>query len=135
MNDLLTFHHIGIACRDIAKSSAFYQSMGYNVLPVIPDPLQHVKVCFMEKEGAPRVELLEPLDDKSPVLRILDAVGVSPYHTCFEVKNLQEAIAQLRQQRFMLVNGPVPACALENREIAFMFNKNYGLIELVEAFS
>ena len=135
MNDLLTFHHMGIACRDIAKSSAFYQSMGYNVLPVIPDPLQHVKVCFMEKEGAPRVELLEPLDDKSPVLRILDAVGVSPYHTCYEVNNLQEAIAQLRQQRFMLVNGPVPACALENREIAFMFNKNYGLIELVEAFS
>ena len=82
---------------------------------------------FLSVDGIQRVT--------GKVLRILDAVGVSPYHTCYEVKNLQEAIAQLRQQRFMLVNGPVPACALENREIAFMFNKNYGLIELVEAFS
>lgn len=134
MVDLLTFHHVGIACRDISKTSAFYQSMGYTVHPVIPDPLQHVNVCFMEKEGAPRVELLEPLDEKSPVLRTLDAVGVSPYHMCYEVQDIQEAIVQLRKQRFMLVNGPVPACALENRNIAFMFNKNSGLIELVEAF-
>ena len=58
----LSFHHIGIACRDIAKTQAFYTAMGYRASAVIDDPLQHVRVCFLDKDGAPRVELLEPLD-------------------------------------------------------------------------
>ena len=68
---MLTFHHIGIACHDIVKTLTFYLGMGYVAAPVIDDPLQHVRVCFLEKPGAPRLELLEPLDDKSPVARTL----------------------------------------------------------------
>ena len=30
------------------------------------------------------------------------------------------------------VNGPVPACAMGDKRIAFMYQKNTGLIELVE---
>jgi len=31
-----------------------------------------------------------------------------------------------------LINGPVPACAMDDRRVAFLFQKNTGLIELVE---
>ena len=97
------------------------------------DPLQRVKVCFLEKQGAPRLELLEPVGEDSPVARTLAASGVTPYHMCYEVKNLNTAIAHLRtSRRFLLVNGPVPACALDDRHVAFMFQKNIGLIELLE---
>lgn len=130
---MLTFHHIGIACRDIAKTQAFYLQMGYTAAPIVEDPLQHVRISFLEKDGAPRLELLEPLDEKNPVARTLDTVGVSPYHMCYEVQDIEAAIADLRRQRFLLVNGPVPACAMENRRIAFLYQKNNGLIELVEA--
>lgn len=133
MDPLLKFHHIGIACRDIEKTKAFYTSVGYIAMPVVPDPIQHVNVCFLEHADGPRVELLEPLDEQSPVTRTLAAVGVSPYHTCYEVQDIDCAIAALRKQRFILVNGPVQARALDDRRIAFMFNKNSGLIELVEA--
>jgi methylmalonyl-CoA/ethylmalonyl-CoA epimerase len=132
MNRLLTFHHIGIACRDIDKTKTFYLSMGYVAAPVIDDPLQHVSVCFLDKEGAPRLELLAPLDDQSPVERTLKSVGVSPYHICYAVDNMEEAIASLRAQRFLLVSGPVPACAMADHRVAFLFHKNTGLIELVE---
>lgn len=128
----LSFHHIGIACRDIAKSMTFYTAMGYQASPVIDDPIQHVRVCFLEKEGAPRIELLEPLDEQSPVARTLSTAGVTPYHICYEVSDINEAIATLRGQRFLLVNGPVPACAMGDKRIAFMFQKHTGLIELVE---
>lgn len=131
----LTFHHIGIACRDISKTRAFYLAMGYAATPVVPDPVQHVNVCFLEKQGAPRVELLEPLDDNSPVARTLDAVGVSPYHVCYEVADIEATVADLRRQRFMLITGPVEACAMDNRRIAFLFHKHNGLIELVESVS
>lgn len=130
---MLTFHHIGIACRDIAKTQAFYLGQGYTASPVVEDPLQHVRISFLEKEGAPRIELLEPLDDQSPVARTLATSGVSPYHMCYEVQDIEAAVNHLRGQRFLLVNGPVPACAMDDRRIAFLFQKNTGLIELVEA--
>lgn len=129
----LSFHHIGIACRDISKSMAFYVAMGYQPSPVIDDPLQHVRVCFMDKPDSPRIELLEPLDDQSPVIRTLENSGVTPYHICYEVEDIEEAIASLRKQRFLLVNGPVPACAMSDRRVAFLFQKHTGLIELVES--
>lgn len=128
----LTFHHIGIACRDIGKTRDFYVSMGYVPANVVDDPLQHVKVCFLDKEGAPRIELLAPLDEQSPVLRTLESSGVSPYHICYRVSDIEEAIAGLRQQRFLVVNGPVPACAMGDRRIAFLYQRHTGLIELVE---
>ena len=130
---MLTFDHIGFACRDIAKTQAFYLSQGYTAAPVVEDPIQHVRISFMDKPGEPRLELLEPLDDESPVLRTLSAVGVSPYHLCYRVEDIDAAIQSLRSQRFLLVNGPVPACAMNGRRVAFLFQKNTGLIELVEA--
>ena len=132
MNSGLLFHHMGIACRDINKTATFYIHMGYVSSPVVDDPLQHVQVCFLDKEGAPRIELLAPLDEQSPVLRTLENVGVSPYHLCYQVKDIEAAIGELRQQRFLLVSGPVPACAMGDKRVAFLFQKHTGLIELVE---
>ena len=128
----LAFHHIGIACRDIKKSQAFYTAMGYHAADVVDDPLQHVRVCFLDKKDAPRLELLEPLDDQSPVARTLATVGVTPYHLCYQVDDIEAAVTALRGQRFLLVNGPVPACAMDDRRVAFLFQKNTGLVELVE---
>jgi methylmalonyl-CoA/ethylmalonyl-CoA epimerase len=132
MDQQLQFHHVGIACRQIDKTVVFYQAMGYTASAVVDDPLQHVRVCFLEKEGAPRLELLEPLDDQSPVARTLATAGVTPYHFCYEVQDIDAAIASLRKQRFLLVNGPVPACAMDDRQVAFLFKKDNGLVELVE---
>lgn len=133
MDPQLTFHHIGIACNSIDKTREFYLQMGYQAADVVDDPVQHVRVCFLENgDKAPRIELLEPLDGQSPIARTLASVGVAPYHTCYEVEDIELAVAALRKQRFLLVNGPVPACAMGNRRIAFLYNKNIGLIEVVE---
>lgn len=128
----LSFHHIGIACHDIGRTVAFYAAMGYMASPVVDDELQHVKVCFLDKNDAPRIELLEPLDELSPVARTLSTSGVTPYHLCYQVADIEEAVKLLRTERFLLVNGPVPAAAMDNRRVAFLFKKDVGLIELVE---
>ncbi len=133
METPLTFHHIGIACRNIEKTKRFYISMGYEAAPTVDDSIQHVRVCFLEKHGEPRIELLEPLDDLNPLSRTLEAVGVTPYHSCYQVQDIKAAIEDLRSQRFLLVSGPVPACAMNNRQVAFLYKKDNGLVELVEA--
>lgn len=128
----LSFHHIGIACHDIGRTVAFYEAMGYTAAPVVDDEVQHVKVCFLDKHDAPRIELLEPLDDQSPVARTLSTSGVSPYHLCYQVTDIDVAVKSLRSERFLLVSGPVPAVAMDDHRVAFLFKKDVGLIELVE---
>lgn len=132
MEPELIFHHIGIACHSIERTCPFYVAQGYTAAPVVDDPVQLVRVCFLDKASAPRLELLEPLDDRSPVARTLSTAGVTPYHLCYEVADIEAAIVMLRHQRFLLVSGPVEAPAIDSRRVAFLFKKDTGLIELVE---
>lgn len=131
MNDL-RFHHIGIACHDIEATKPFYVTMGYVPSETIEDPLQNIYICFLDKPNAPLLELLAPVDEKSPVNRTLAASGVTPYHICYSVNNMDVAIKELKNMRFVRVSRPTPACAMNNKLVCFLFKKEVGLIELVE---
>ena len=127
------FHHIGIAVKDIGATARIYESGGYKSSATIYDPIQNVDICWLTKDGAPTVELLAPINENSPVNKILEKNGVSPYHTCYVVKDIQEGISELRKQKYVMVSKPAEAVALKGSKVAFLFNKNIGLIELVEA--
>lgn len=134
MIDDLRFHHIGIACFDINETKAFYELMGYVASPIIDDPIQDIRISFLKKEGSPMLELLAPIDEKSPVNRILDTQGVTPYHICYEVDDIDAMMTLLRKQhKFVRVSKAAPACAIDDRRVAFLFRKDVGLIELVES--
>jgi methylmalonyl-CoA/ethylmalonyl-CoA epimerase len=126
------FHHIGLAVKSIDKTAQTYELGGYNRSGTTFDPIQNVNICWLRKEGMPMVELLEPVDDKSPVCKILEKNGVTPYHTCYIVDNLESVIVDLRKQKYVQVSQPAEAVAISGSRVCFMFNKNIGLIELVE---
>ena len=86
----------------------------------------------MFRENHPLIELVSPLDDNSPVRSILNKMRTTPYHTCYEIPIIEETIKDLKKQRFILIQKPTPAIAFNNRRIAFLFHKNFGLIELLE---
>lgn len=126
------FHHVGVAVFDIEATSKFYIDAGYSKTITIYDPHQNVYICFLTKEGMPMVELLAPRGQTSPVTRTLERSGVTPYHICYEVGDLNQAISDLRKLKFIPLKKTIEACALEGRKICFFFNKNVGLIELLE---
>lgn len=126
------FHHIGVAVFDIDATAQFYLDAGYTKTDIITDLKQNIRISFLKKEGMPTIELLAAVNDTSPVNRILKGVGVSPYHLCYIVPNMEEAVKKLRKMRFVIVSAPVEACALGNRSVCFLFHKNVGLIELLE---
>lgn len=126
------FHHIGVAVFDIDTTAKLYLDAGYSRTASVLDPIQDINICFLTKVGMPMIELLEALDSSSPVNRILKSVGVSPYHFCYVVPDMDDALSRLRKMRFVMVSNPVKACALNNRRVCFMYNKNVGLIELLE---
>lgn len=127
-----TFHHIGTAVASIDKVKPFYQSMGYTVSDTVIEPVQKVYVAYARKEGFPTVEMLEPLDETSPVLGILKKNGNTPYHMCYVVDNLSDAIAEMRKEGFRPLSKPVPGHGLDDALMVFLYNINYGLIQVME---
>lgn len=133
MLDSFRFHHIGVAVKDIDATAAIYEQGGYKRSASILDPIQNVNICWLTKEGMPTVELLAPVDKTSPVNKTLEKNGVTPYHTCYVAESIEEAVVQLRKQKYVMVSKPAEAVAFCGSRVCFLFNKNVGLIELVEA--
>lgn len=133
MLESFKFHHIGIAVKDIDSTAAIYENGGYRMSNIIFDPIQDVNICWLTKEGAPIVELLAPVDEKSPVNKILEKNGVTPYHCCYVVDSIDESVSELRKQKYVMISKPAEAMAFCGNRVCFLFNKNVGLIEIVEA--
>ncbi|MDR1373240.1 MAG: VOC family protein [Dysgonamonadaceae bacterium] len=126
------FHHIGYAVYDIEKTAAYYTNAGWQISEIGLDKIQNTKITFLSKENMPLIELIAPVDNTSPIVKTLEKVGVSTYHICYEVDEIQESIVELRKQKFIPLFAPVEAVALENCKICYLYNKNVGLIEIVE---
>ena len=128
----LKFHHIGLACRDMAKDRRDHELLGYRAeADVFTDPLQRIRGLFMTL-GPMRVELLEPLDETSPLNSYLKR-GIKIYHQCFLCPDIAHSIEVLEAHGARLASAPKPAVAFENRRIAFLILPSQMLIELIEA--
>jgi methylmalonyl-CoA/ethylmalonyl-CoA epimerase len=133
---VLELDHIGYAVADIGEYLRQFLEPLFqpkSVSSVVEDPVQRVRVAFVTLASGERIELIEPIDDTSPVSRILKARRGGLYHLCFAVDALEPAIEQFRQRGCLLVSGPVPAVAFEGRPIAFLHTPQRDLIELVES--
>jgi methylmalonyl-CoA/ethylmalonyl-CoA epimerase len=116
------FDHAGIAVRSINDAA--------KGLEITEDPVQRVNVAFMNINNF-RVELIEPLTEKSPIANILNK-GQSLYHLCFKVPDMKKALESARKHGFHCIARPVPAKAFNDNKIAWVFSKVYGLFELIE---
>ena len=134
MNEFM-FHHVGIAVRDLRKGISEYRSLfGYELSSgPFDDPIQCVSVCFLSRGNADTtLELVSPLGPNSPIDRILKKGG-GTYHLCYQVEDINAAIAHLVANGSILISGPVPAVAFEMRQIAWLLTESGLLTELVAA--
>ena len=129
----LEFHHIGVAVRQLEESIRKYRLLGYKDEDVIVVPTQKVKICFLNKLNEPRIELIESIDLDSPINNLIKKNGAGPYHTCYITYDWNFTINHLKKNKFFMINKPVESSAFNNNMICFFYNKNIGLIELVES--
>ena len=130
-----SFHHVGIAVRDLSKAIPIYEALfGYELTSgPFDDPIQNVSVCFLSRgDGDTVLELVAPLGPNSPIDRPLKKGG-GPYHLCYQVPDIRAAISFLTEQGAFLISGPAPAVAFEMREIAWLMTEVDPLVELVQA--
>src|SRR4051812_13699583 len=132
----MVLHHVGYVVASIdASGPAFARSLAVDWdAAVVHDPMQFVKVAFLPSVHAalPLVELVEPASSRSPVRAFADAGG-GLHHLCYEVPDLQAALARSVDAGDVVVRVPLPAKAFGGRRIAWVRTSQQLLIEYLEA--
>lgn len=131
MKHLKEMDHIGYAVRDIEQSAMSYLSAGWELSPIYEERVQHAKIAFLTKPGMTTIELVSPLDGKSPVDNILRTQGVAPYHICYVVDDIMQAVEDLYEEGFKPLFMPVESNAMNNRKICYLYHSEIGYIEIV----
>jgi methylmalonyl-CoA/ethylmalonyl-CoA epimerase len=136
MTQQLVIHHVGFVVADIeAGMKGFVQSLAAQWDgKIFADPHQKVKVAFLvTRPGDARIELVQPAAGDSPVSRFLADKGGGFHHICYEVEDLDRALAEFRRRGALLARPPKPAVAFEGRRIAWVLTAEKFLVELLES--
>ncbi len=129
--------HIGIACEDLDQASNFWNLIG---LMQGEDELveeQGVITRFFstssDDSSTPKIELLEPTGEDTPIGRFLEKRGPGVQQVCFRVENLKEMITLLRENGVQMIDNE-PRNGAHGSLIAFVHPKSTGgvLVELAQ---
>jgi methylmalonyl-CoA epimerase len=121
--------HVGVAVTSITEALAFYRDV-LGLEPRAPDAADGATIVSLPF-GGPEVELLEPASPDSPIAKFIAKRGPGIHHICYEVDDLDAALARCRAAGYRLVDE-VPRTGAHGRRIAFVHPKATGgiLLEL-----
>ena len=129
----MKIEHIGIATEKIDEALAFWRdALGLSVVHTEEVAEQGVRVAMLPL-GEPRVELLEPTHDGSPVAKFLARRGPGIHHIAVRVDDIRAALARLQAQGARLIDE-TPRRGAGGCLVAFVHPASAGgvLLELVE---
>tara|TARA_B100000287_G_scaffold393213_1_gene406248 strand:- start:373 stop:783 length:411 start_codon:yes stop_codon:yes gene_type:complete len=129
--------HIGIACENLDEASNFWNLIG---LMQGGDELvadQGVTTRFFatstEDESSPKIELLEPTGEETPIGRFLAKRGPGVQQVCFRVEDIESMISHLMDNGVRMIDES-PRKGAHGAMIAFVHPKSTGgvLVELAQ---
>lgn len=128
----MRIHHIGYAVRDIKKAADSFLNLGFQVSSEeCFDEFRKVNILFM-KNNDTTIELVSPASQDSPVTKLLKREGPTPYHICYETKDVNTAILELKKKGFIqLQKKAEDAPAIPGGKVIFLTSLSTGLIELL----
>ena len=125
--------HIGIAVHSIAAARVLYeQALGLSCERIEEVASQKVRTAFFTL-GETHIELLEPMDDSSPIAKFLKKRGEGIHHIAYQSDDLRQQLDKARAAGCTLINEqPVPGAG--GKQIAFLHPKstNGVLTEICE---
>ena len=126
-------NHIAIAVSNLEEAAKFYQTvMGLTLSGIEVVAAQKTKVGFF-KIGESNIELVQPAEPDSPLVKFLETKGQGIHHICLEVDDVEaEVRSYLEKGATMVDQKPRPGA--HNTKVAFVHPKSSGgvLIELCE---
>ena len=132
-------HHIGYLIDDIKKSAAEFGRLGFfPKSEIFLDSARQVYIQFLDNNGL-TIELIQTASKESQFFGLRKKFRNTPYHVCYEVEDLNNAIKKLTASDnnesggCVLLHPPQQAPAIEGiPNVAFILNRHIGIIELVE---
>ena len=125
--------HIALVVEDIDKALGFWQdALGLDLSHMEDVPSEKSMVAFLPAQES-EVELVQPTSDDSGVARYLNKRGPGMHHICFEVYDIEETLAHLKEKGMRLINEK-PEIGTGGKKIAFIHPEStHGvLVELYE---
>ena len=130
---IIGIEHVGIAVNDLNESSSFWQ----NILNIVHTHTEDVKSEGVSTKifntGKGKIELLDSLNNNSPIHKFLQKRGPGVHHICLEVEDIDSAITELKKYNVDILNDS-PKIGAEGYKIVFIHPKSTGgvLVELAE---
>jgi methylmalonyl-CoA/ethylmalonyl-CoA epimerase len=130
--NILKIDHIGIAVKNLAESSRFYELLGIKASGVEEVAEQKVRVAFFPV-GDSEIELLESTSPDGPIARHIEKNGEGIQHLALSVDNIEEALDELKNKGVRLIDEK-PRYGAGGARIAFIHPKATGgiLLEISE---
>jgi methylmalonyl-CoA/ethylmalonyl-CoA epimerase len=129
-------NHVAIAVPNLAEAAALYaKALGANVSEPVPHPEHGVCVVFVSLPNT-KIELLEPLGERSPIEAFLQrnpSGGI--HHVCYEVADIAAASAQLKAAGARVLGDGTPKIGAHGKPVLFLHPKDFNgtLIEIEQA--
>ena len=130
----LKLEHIGIAVKELEKSNLLFTTLlGTNSYKSEEVLEESVLVSFF-KTGDTKIELLQAIDENSPIAKFIEKRGEGIHHIAFEVEDIRAEMKRLESDGFTLLNAE-PKCGADNKIVCFLHPKgtNGVLIELCQS--
>ena len=131
---IIKMDHIGIAVRDIDRSLKKWESVfAIKVSGTEEIKERAIKLAYLDVPGESAVELIEPLEEGTPVDRFLKSRGEGIHHICLEVEDINGSVRDLQSKGMEFVTDE-PVKGAEGSRIIFLKPQNLNgvLIELKE---
>jgi len=125
-------HHLAIACADIIQSRDLWSKL-LNIAPPEIHTLEDrgVKACAFDTSNL-RIELVQPLDENSPIAKFVKERGGGLHHVALETSDIEKEMNRGITSGFKFL-GDKPLVGFENTKVIFMHPKSVGvLVEFVE---
>lgn len=129
-------NHVGVATPSIEASVKMYREMlgATEFSETFAMQEQGVWVCFVNLPNS-QIELIEPIDDKSPITAFLEKNPKGgQHHVCFEVPDIIAARDDMAAKGATVLNGGVPRIGAHGVPVIFVHPKDMGgvLVELMQ---
>lgn len=130
---LKKINHIAIAVNSIEESAMFYRDiLGLTLSGVEVVAAQKTKAGFLTI-GESNIELVQPAEQDSPLVKFLETRGQGLHHICFEVDDVEKELQALLEKGAVLIDKK-PRTGAHDTKVAFVHPKSSSgvLIELCE---
>ena len=131
-----TLYHIAIAVKDIESAEKIFKDIvGLKITHREEVKDQGVRATMLQPQSGKgtAIELLEALDEDSPIAKFVNKRGEGIHHICFYVDDLEAKLNELKSKNIKLIDEKPRIGAYETK-VAFIHpsSMNGVLVELAE---